>query len=485
MKFTKQDLLTLLIGLFLFTSCKNTNTIGFDPDPEFAIKGTLEDGVTVATTTVPDEATSTIAMPRHPLGFINGDPIFGNTEASLVMAVTLPSASYYTFGTNAVIDSAVLVLPYSTQFYGDTTTSVYSFNVQQLKDNLSLQKNFPSNKEWAVETPVLGTFTGKIQPKTSTKITDIVTGKADTLKTVVPQIRIKLNNAFIQNNIMNLDSANRSTNNKFANVFKGLQVNVNKAGSTGKGGIIFFGFTGADANIEIYYKKQNATTTSATDTVAVKFPISAGTGPVAATIKHDYTGTPVKAQLDVPNPSTPYPVTYLQAMAGVRNKIAFPDLKDFVTRVKAGNANAKIVVNRAELVVNLNTGTDVAPFTAAQRLALYRLDIAGQRKNIPDNDAPTSSGGGEPYRYAGSEAAFGGFYDTTNKRYVFTVTAYIQDLINGATEDYGTYLAPSSLSEYNLTPSVSSAARAVINTKSVTAGQKGIKLNIYYTRIAE
>ena len=483
MKFTKQDLLTLLIGLFLFASCKNTNTLGFDPDPAFAIKGTLEDGVTVSTTTVPDEATSTIAMPRHPLGYINEDPIFGTTEANLVMAVTLPAQTYYSFGTNAEIDSAVLVLPYSTQFYGDTTTSVYSFNVQQLKDNLSLQKSFMSNREWPVETPILGNFTAKIQPKTPTKITDIVTNGPDTLRTVVPQLRIKLNNAFIQENIIDLDSAQRSSNNKFANAFKGLQVNVNRAGVSGKGGIIFFGFAGTDANVEIYYKKQNATSSSSTDTVAVRFPISVSTGPVAATIKHDYTGTPLKAQLDVPTPTTPYEVTYLQALAGVRNKVSFPDLKDFVTRVKAGNTKARVLVNRAELVVNVNSGTDVAPFTAAQRLSLYRLDIAGQRSNIVDNIPPTPNSA-QP-RYAGSEAAFGGFYDSVEKRYIFTMTAYIQDLIDGNTEDYGTYIAPSSLTEFNLNSSVTSAGRSVINTQSVTGGQKGIKLNIYYTVISE
>ena len=483
MKFTKQDLLTLLIGLFLFASCKSTNTIGFQPDPDEKIDGTLENGLTITTSTEKDEAVTTIGSARQPLGFINGDPIFGNTEASIVLSVTLPSNGY-SFGTNALIDSAILVLPYSSQFYGDTTTSTYAFHVKQLTTDLSLQKSFLSNKEWPVESAIQGSFLGKIQPKTPVKITEIVSGAADTIKAVVPQLRIKLENTFIQNNIVNLDSAKRSANGKFRAAFKGLQISVDKSKVSGTGGIAFFGFSGTDANIEIYYKKQNATTASLRDTVAVKFPISSTSSPVAATIKHDYAGTKVEEQLAPQSP--PAQVSYLQALAGLRSKVSFPDLQAFVTRVKAGNPKTKIVINRAELVVNLNTGTDVAPFTAAQRLALYRLDIAGQRKNVPDNDPPTQGGTGEPHRYAGSEAAFGGFYDANNKRYIFTVTAYIQDLIDGKTEDYGTYLAPSSLTEYNLTPSVSSAARAVINSGSVgTSGQKPIKLNIYYSKIAE
>ena len=478
MKFIKQDLLTLLIGLFLFASCKSSNSIGIVADPDLAIKGEL-DTILVESKTVLDEVKSTLGFPRHPLGYISGDEVFGTTEASLAMSVTLPSGRY-SFGENPTVDSAILVLPYASQFYGDTVSSVYSFDVQQLENDLSLEKSFLSNKVWPVESPTVGTFTGKVKPKTPVTIMDIVTGKADTLVTIPPHIRIKLSNEFIQENILDLDSTTLSKNGRFAAAFKGLHVAVNKDNTTGKGGIMFFDFTGANANVQIYYKSDRPNTSSDRDTVAISFPIATTTGPIVATVKHDYTGTPVGAQLDEPNPSTPYNVTYLQALSGVRNKISFPSLSKFIERAKDGNPNAKIVINKAELVVNLNNGTDIAPFTAAQRLALYRLDIAGQRVNIPDNDAPTQTSG-EPYRYAGSELAFGGFYETTNKRYIFTVTSYLQDLIDGRTQDYGTYLSASSLTEFNINPSISTAVRSVINTKSPAAGNKGLELKIYYT----
>ena len=480
MKFIKQDLLTLLIGLFLFASCKSSNSIGISPDPDLAIKGEL-DTMLVDLKTVQDEAKTSLGYPRLPLGYINADPIFGNTEASLAMSVTLPGGKY-SIGASPVLDSAVLVLPYSTQFYGDTASSVYSFNVQQLQNDLALQESFLTNKVWPVQPNIIGSFTGKIMPKTPVKITDIVTGAADTLVTIPPHIRIKLSNEFIQNNILNLDSASTSKNGKFTALFKGLHVSVNKASSTGKGGIMFFDFTGANANVQLYYKRQNASTSTSTDTIAVSFPIASTTGPIAATVKHDYAGTPVGTQLNEPNPATPYNVTYLQGLAGVRNKLSFPSLNQFIERAKDGNPKAKIVINRAELVVNIANGTDVAPFTPAPRLALYRLDIAKQRANIPDNDAPTQTSG-NPYKYAGSELAFGGFYDSTNKRYIFTVTSYLQDLIDGTTQDYGTYLSVSSLTEFNISPSISSAARSVINTKAPASGNKGIELKIYYTKV--
>lgn len=473
----------MLIGLFLFASCKDSNTIGLDLDKAYEIKGILMDTTTIKSQTLQDDVTSGVGLLRHPLGAMN-DPTFGKTDASIAMALGRPGNAYYAFGKtqNPTIDSAVLVLPFSTQFYGDTTTSTYTVKVNRLTNDLSKETSFLINKNWPTETTVLGTFTGKIKPNTRFKISDIVSGKPDTLKSVVPQIRIKLDNSFIQNNIINLDSVTLSTANNFYKSLKGFNVT---ATSTGDGGIMFMDFYGTEGRVEIYYKKKNATTATAIDTVAVNFPIGRAAGPVTATIHHDYTGTPVKTQLD--NPNTTYAITYLQALAGLKNKISFPYLKQFITDLKAKNtAKTTVIVNKAELVIDLNAGTDVIPFSAAQRLALYRFDIAGQRANVPDNDnSIQGSYNGDP-RALGSEVLFGGYFDSVNKRYIFTITSYIQDLLDGKTQDYGTFLAPSSLTEFNVNPPVTSAARSVINAyKKVAPGstEKRLKLNIYYTQI--
>lgn len=84
MKFTKQDLLTLLIGLFLFASCKDSNTIGLDLDPDYAIKGTLMDSATVTSQTLKDEVASGVGLVRHPLG-VMVDPVFGKSEAAVAV----------------------------------------------------------------------------------------------------------------------------------------------------------------------------------------------------------------------------------------------------------------------------------------------------------------------------------------------------------------------------------------------------------------
>jgi len=477
MKFTKQDLLTLLIGLFLFASCKNPNSIGLDVDPNSAIQGTLVNDQLVTSQTVKEPDMNTAILSQHPIGYMV-DPIFGKTESSIGMTVW-PTSTSFDFGTSPVLDSAVLVLNLGTQFYGDTTTSKYSIDVYQLTTPIAKYKSsdaIPHNST------LLGNFTSKIYPNTPIKITDIISGAKDTLKTVKAQIRIPLNKAFIQSTILSLPTTGTSSNDKFVQYFKGLYAEINKASSTGTGGVAFIDFASTNSYLQLVYKKTN--TSSGVDTVSTNFPINTSTGQtVTANIKHDYTGTPVKTQLDNPGPitsPTQYGVTYLQALDGVKTKISFPTLKNFTSTY------GKVIVNKAELVVDLSTGTFAYPYVPAQRLSLYRWDIAEQNANVPDHDqAGTTSSGtsypGDPR--AKSDAVFGGYYDSLKNRYIFNVTAYVQDLIDGTKVDYGTFLAPTNLtaSAFDLGPSGSSAARAVIGTFGSTTNR--LKLNIYYTKI--
>ncbi|MFA6275459.1 MAG: DUF4270 family protein [Pedobacter sp.] len=471
MKFSKLDLLTLLISLFLFASCENTSTIGLEVDPSSAIQGSLVDSITITSRTIQESDIETSTATRHPFGYLI-DPTFGTTESSLAMTVNLP-VNAYSFGNTPTIDSAILVLNYGGEFYGDST-STYSIDVRQLKTDLSKETSFLSNKDWPYFNPIIGNKTGKLYPTTKYKVTDIVVGKADTLRTVTPQLRIPLDKNFIQANIAEANATDLKYNSNFTGYFGGLHLQINKTSSTGKGGIMFFDFAGTNSAVVLYYKNQNATT-GLKDTTSVNFPIETVSNPIAATIKHNYSSTPVATQLS--NPTVQYPVTYLQPLVGLRNKIAFPYLNKFAANI------GKIVVNKAELVIDISTGSDVIPYGAAPRLALYRYDIAEQRQNVPDNNSATQYNSGDPRSL--SPTVFGGYYNSVTKQYVFVVTSYIQDLLNGKTTDYGTFLAVTPTNEYQIYPSISAAARSVIGSfkKTPVAGDNLMKLNIYYTKI--
>lgn len=474
MKFKIQDLLTLLIGLFLLGSCKDDSTIGLDLDPNTALEGKLIDTLTVRSQLMAEEAVQTGALVRYPLGYMN-DPVFGKTEASLALTVNTPGDNF-DFGTNPILDSAVLVLPYSTQFYGDTTTSSYSIDIRQLKNDISKDQSFLSSRTYPEESFLIANKTGKIYPKTKFKIVDVIKDRSDTLKAVAPQIRIKLDKGFITTNV--LGQTKTLTVSQFLTYFRGLKVSINKTRSTGNLGFMFFNLASDQSSMELYYKRQNATNTALIDTVKTAFPIATDQSPVVASVTHDYAGTPIINQLS--NTSVQYPVTYLQGLSGLRNRLSFPFLKTL--RDKVG----KVVINKAELVVDVSAGTNVAPYGAPYRLGLYRFDIANQRQDIPDRRTFQS----RFQNLISGDVAFGGFFDSIKNHYVFVITSYVQNILDGKDEDYGTFLSVTPSTEFNyLSPSLGVADRTVIGSGSKNASgtlinpSNRIKLNIFYTKI--
>ena len=478
MRFIKLDLLTLLISLFLFASCERTSTIGLEVDPTNVIQGNLIDTATISSRTVKEDPGNTSTLTRYPFGFLN-DVTLGSTTSNLALSVNVPSDAY-SFGTNAVLDSAVLVLNYAGEFYGDSTAT-YNIDVHQLNNNLAKENSYLSNRTYPFNSTVVANYTGKVFPTTPIKVTDVLTGAKDTIKTNTPQLRVKLSNSFITSNIVNLSATDLKYNSYFQDKFKGLYVQVKPSAqnSMGNGGVMFFNFAStAGSGVMLYYRKQNSGTATLQDTVSVNFPISTSSSALGASVSHTYS-TQVQAQLDAltTNPKQQFSTTYLKPLGGLRTKLSFPYLQKMKTEV-----GGKMIVNKAELIVDLSSGTEVAPFRAAPRIALYRTDIAGQRKNLPDNDAGDGVTTGGDVR--ANPSAFGGYFDSTKKRYVFVITAYMQDLLDGKTEDYGTYLAVTPTATFDYMPSFGVASRAIIGSfqKSPAAGANVIKLNIYYTK---
>ena len=473
MKFIKQDLLTLLIGLFLFAGCKSTNNIGLDVDANTAIKGELLDNQTVTSSTVKSADVGTAGLSRYPLGYMN-DPIFGKTEASIALTINPPSLNY-NYGLSPQLDSVILVLRLDsavvgakdiepTKFYGDTVNSIYSIDVSQLDNPVT---NFLSNTEQSSSSTLLGNYTGKIKPNTKIKITDIVAGKPDSLKLLPAQIRIKLDKQFFQDNVVLTSNFITTSNAVFVNSVRGLSVRINKTSSSGIGGISFVQLRNSNSYLQFVYKKTNDKATK--DTVSVNYPVVASSS--SANIKHDYSGTAIQTQLD--NPTTQYNVTYAQGLAGVKTRIFFPTLKNFTATY------GKVAVNKAELVVPAGAGTTANPFGPLTRLSLYRSDIAGQPAELPDHDGGSPTVRPDP-RNVG-DIIFGGYYDSLKNRYVFVVTSYVQDLIDGKLQDYGAFLAPSDLVEFQIMSTAITASRTVIGANNNTANR--LKLNVYYTKI--
>jgi hypothetical protein len=465
MKFFKIDLLTLLISLFILGSCKNDNTLGLDVDPSQQLNGTLVDTATILTNTVTEDSVITTSLVKTPLAYFK-DPVLGITEANVATGLNLPGGTAYTKPTGTVtIDSAVLVLPYSDGFYGDSLSSSYKVNVYQLTEK-PVSIAYYNNKQWGYNNgTVLGTRTFNARPRTKVAITAIVTGKPDTLRKVSPQIRIKISTAFINNNLFNASEAALASNSNFQNIVKGLYITLDKSAVTGVGGNLMLSLD--SSRIDVYYKNQG---TSSVDTAIVSLP----TGLRAAEIKHTYS-TEVQAALA--NTTTGDNTVYLQGLAGLRTKVRFPFLKSLNKLTDNG-----IVLNRAELVITAKTGT-IIPYAPLPRLTMYRYDIAKQRQLLPDASPRTQTSLGDP-RYL-SPDIFGAYFYSPKSEYHFVITGYIEDLMRGKTVDYGTFIAPVDTVERNFisaSPTAQTPARTVAVGGDKTSPYR-MKLNIIYTKI--
>ncbi|HEK19741.1 MAG: hypothetical protein C0154_07515 [Mucilaginibacter sp.] len=458
MKFYKLGLLTMLISLFILSSCKRQEGIGLDVDPATQINGTLVvDTSLVATTFAEDSIPSAGYSARVPLSYFK-DPELGITHAGFAALVSLPGGLAYTLPTGTItIDSAVLSLPYSPTyaFYGDSLLSTFKVNVYQLSQNIqsSVNKTTYSNDVFATG-DLIGTKTFKSRSHDTLRVYNIVKGKPDTIAKVVPQVRIPISSDFINQKFFQAGTL-LNTNAAFQNAIKGLYIKLDESQTTGIGGNMFF--NADSAKIMVYYRANNSGTV---DTSLVSLPLSNG----LISIQHNYSDK-VKASMNQTNGSN---LLYMQGMAGLRAKLTFPNVKNILAA--AGN-NA--IINRAELVVKVSPGTSV-PFAPNPRLTMYRYDLARQRVLLQD------ASGADPR----SSGVFGGNYDATTGEYHFIVTAFLQDLINGKTTDYGTFIAPvsplSSGTTVNISPTINFAERSILAGKN---SQDRIRLKVIYTKI--
>jgi hypothetical protein len=480
MKFFRLDLLTLLISLFIFNSCKNQDTIGLKPSGSGALGGSLVDTATVFTNTALDDSVVTGSMTKVPVGLLN-DPVFGQTESDLITDLNLPLEGAYTLPVGTItIDSAVLLLNYADGFYGDTTSN-YTINIYQLTQRQASAQAYYDNYKWGYNSGhLIGTNKQPFQPreKDSIKVTSIIPGAPDTAVKIAPQLRIPIDPNFINTNLFQASATTLASNLIFKNIVKGLFITMDKTKNTGVGGTIMFKAP-ADSALAVYIRAKNG---SVIDTTVVYLDVTQH----STQISHTYStkvqnALNLTAQNAINHTNISDSVLYLQGTAGLRGKISFPYLSSLFKSV--GNDN--VIINRAELVVTPVTGSDIPSYLVPQpKLTLYRYDIA--HTPIAIEDANSASGA-----YFGV-GEFGGYYLNATPHspaaYHFLVTAYIQQLLANQTQDYGTYIAAvdtTNTSSVDIAPTAQTAGRVLAGGNNKKQPSYGIKLNVIYTKVAK
>lgn len=456
MNFKSLDLLTLLISLFILNGCKDPSTIGLDINDDLAVNSELYIDSTITTKLIKEDSVISNFQLYNVMGYFK-DPAFGTTEAYLSAALTLGSSSSLKFDSSALLDSAVLVLPFA-GFYGDSLNTQFTVNVKELNENLYQPGGMPTiynTKSFAVKPLLIGEKTIKANIKDSIIIQDIRTGKPDTVKKVIPQLRIKLNDAYATNVFLKADSSKFKNNIAFTNYFKGLQVSLNKLSTTNNGGLFLFNTSTTNAaRLDLFYTSKKG---DKTDTLQKSFLIEGNQGFSTSKIHWNYAGAPVESEFTKSNSDK----LFLKSLAGTKTKISFPNLKNIKTLGK------KVIVNRAELVIQVDNLSQ-APYLSLPQLNIYKLDIANRPQLVADEN-PSDA------RYIGA-GYIGGFLNTNKKIYTFNLTGYIQDIIDEKNQDYGTFI-----SAFNSFDNKNYTSRIQRTIAGGGLGNNKMRLKIFYT----
>lgn len=380
--------------LFSLSACK-------DPAIEDNTLLTDDDDLNLAKDTLFTKVVSVFEEPLASNGISTGvlanisDPTYGKTQAGVYAQIRL-SSNNVNFGTNAILDSVVLTLAYADK-YGKFDIPV-NVSVYELTQSLLDSTTYKTNQSFSVNPTAIGQKNGF-----TPNLTDSV--QLNNGQKLPPHFRVSLTNAF-GNKIM--ADTNKLVNNvAFLDYIKGLYVTT--ANSPEGNGLVYFTMASVLSGVTVYYRNDAA------DSLALFIPVS---GIKVNHFDNNYTGTPVAAAVNTPNPAGE-PKAYLQGGAGVRTKI-------FITNLDSLPDN--IAVNKAELIITQSDG-DTA-YKAPLLLDLFRIDDAGGLVSLEDDGLS---------HYGGTRVTEN-VNGVTYTRYRFNIKKYFQKLVNGTYNNNGFYL---------------------------------------------
>lgn len=431
----KVFLLSALFFTILLFSCKKDGELipAFD---EGNLSVLFTDTFSITTSVVPEDSLRTDLAVYHLLGLYN-DPIYGPKSSSIYTQMNL-TGSNVDFGTNPILDSVILTMSYQ-GFYGDDESSM-SIRVFELTTELSSNNDYYSNTFTSHNPAFLTTKTFTPNPKDSVSIS------FDTILRA-PHLRINLGNDF-GNKIFAGDingSNDLSDDATFQQYINGLYITTENTVSNttlapNTGSIAYFDMNSALSTVIVYYN----------DTSSYEFTINSGTVKYSR-FDHNYSGTDVEKHLnnDIAKDTT---LAYISTMAGVKTKLFIPHLKDILK-------DGSVIINKAELIIPIELGTDGRYDPAVATLAVVGIDADNSPVILPDLN--------EGLEY------YGGSLDEINKTYTFNISRTVHDLIYNTDTDYGMYLLPSGSS---------------ITSKRIVFGSwsnpvSNIKLSITYSKI--
>jgi len=327
------------------------------------------------------------------------DPYFGKIEAALFTQLRISSAVDFTPASGSfndiVIDSVRLYLKLSNA-YGNVQAQ--DFEVYQLNTDLDIDSDYYS-------TTTIDSLAGNLvvsgEESIAPKPYSLGAVEGHLTQDAILSIPLDVN-AFGWN-ILNQSGTTALSGNdgtgQFVDWFSGLLIKTNTASqSVNEGAILYTDLLNENSKIVLFYRD-----TVVKDTIAFDFNFNAQTARYHR-INMDYTGSFVGNELaDSTLGQTQF---FTQTMAGVKGKVFFPNLEEYIK-------DKKIIVNRAELILPAQYYTTDA-YVPSTQLYITRTDTTGKEVFIDD-----------------FAEEFGGKFNFDDNEYVFNITRYINQVFSG------------------------------------------------------
>jgi hypothetical protein len=417
--------------LLIVIACKKEpQVIGLDLVGKNPLSVEFSDTTTVIAYSVLEDSVRTDRTTTTLLGSIY-DMVFGKTSASVYTQIAM-SVSAPDFGANPQCDSMTMVLSY-VGYYGDTLTP-QTVKIYELVDSLNIDTSYYSNQSLVYDPSLLSDFT--FQPKPN----DTVWIDEEPYKA---QLRIPMNTT-LGNKVLTTSTDVLASNSSFKTIFKGLYISADPVNTPGTGAILYMNFSSSYSTIYLYYHNDDS------DSLVYRIAINSASLQRFGNYNHygyaDATAE-FQNQLLLSDTTLGNQKIYLQCMAGVKTKIFFPYLMNWVK-------DNKIALNEAQLIFkNNDPENSLSPPSA---LSLFGINDEGKIEFLPDE-----------YE---SELYFDGKYQ--NSSYRFRITRHLQDILNESDPNNGLYLMISGASL--------NAGRVVLNGPSNPLDS--LKLRLVYTK---
>jgi hypothetical protein len=365
------------------------------------------------------------------------DPEFGKVRASLYTQFRLPQNDL-SLGEDPRLDSMTLMFGYTGKYYGQVEMFQH-LRVYELSEGLPEADSLFSDLSLARYPEPIAERLLRPAPTDSVPIDTIMTA---------PHFQVRLSDAFGQKFIdANGTPAFENVPN-FLDYFKGLYITVDEDIEE-FGSIFSLDMYSFYTKLSLFYRK------TPEDTLSTRFDFYINEFTQRANYFEGFGGEGINplllSQLQGEDPyAAGDSLLFVQSMGRVRAHIQMPYLKDL-------SEMANVTINQARLILPAADGFATEMFPEAERLLLQRFAEDGTVSQLPDIFL------GENY--------FGGTWDPARRQYVFNVTQYLQEVMDGRIGDHGLALSVRFPSE--------NAQRVVLNGPAHP--DRPMRLEIIYT----